>query len=94
MMVSEQVAAGASLLVASFIAWVGGTGARGMLYGDTGQKIVGLLIGIVSIYLASLLANWGQAMVVLFDIGFPAPLWVLIGAAIGFVFTGRRDVGV
>ena len=80
-----------SLLAGSFIAWVGGSSARGLLYGDVGHKISGVIMAIIAIYLASLLANWGQATVTLFDVGFTAPLWVLIGAAIGFVFVRRRD---
>jgi hypothetical protein len=89
-----QFGSGASLLAGSFLAWFGGSVARGLLYGTSGQKIIGMIMGIIADYFALLLANWGQATVTLFNIGFSAPLWVLVGAAIGFVFAGRRDVGV
>jgi hypothetical protein len=89
-----QFGSGASLAAGSFIAWVGGCGARGSLYGTTGQKIIGALLGSVAIIGGLFLAYWGESMVVLLDIGFPAPLWALIGAVIGFVFVGRRDAAI
>lgn len=89
-----QFGSGVSLVAGSFIAWVGGSGARGSLYGTTGQKVAGAILGSTAIIAGVFVAYWGEAMVVLVDIGIPAPFWALIGAVIGFVFVGRRDAGV
>ena len=94
LMTVTQFGSGASLLAGSFIAWVGGSGARGSLYGTTGQKIVGAILGSVAVIGGLLLAYWGKAVVVILDIGIPAPLWALIGALIGFIFMIRRDAGL
>ena len=88
-----QFGSGGSLVAGSYIAWVGGSGARGSFYGTTRQKIAGAILGSIAIIGGLFLAYWGKAMVVLFDIEIPAPFWALIGAAIGFVFAGRRDAG-
>ena len=93
-MIDGQFGSGASLMAASVIALFGASGARGSLYGSWGQKIVGVILGVIAVVIASLIANWGQATVVIFNVGFPAPLWVLIGALIGFVFTSRRDAEI
>ena len=89
-----QFGAGASLLAGGFIAWVGGSCARGSFYGTTGQKIAGAILGSIALIGGMFLAYWGEALVVLFDIGIPAPFWALIGGVIGFVFVARRDSGV
>lgn len=89
-----QFGSGASLLAGSFLAWVGGSGARGSFYSTTGRKVAGAILGSIALISGMFLAYWGEAMVVLFDIGIPAPFWALIGGVIGFVFVGRRDSGV
>ena len=89
-----QFGSGASLLAGSFIAWVGGSGARGSFYSTTGRKVAGAILGSIALLSGMLLAYWGEAMVVLLDIGIPAPFWALIGGGIGFVFTARKNVAI
>ena len=89
-----QFGSGASLVAGSFIAWVGGSGARRSFYGTTGRKVAGAILGSIALISGMFLAYWGEAMVVLFDMRIPAPFWALIGGVIGFVFVARRDSGV
>jgi len=81
-----------ALFGASMLAWFGGSGLRGSLIaGNKSQKISGMVFAAIFFYGAHWLATSPGFVVGLFGNQIGGGLWWLIGAAIGFIATSKKD---
>ena len=77
-------------IIAPIIAWAGGSGLRGSLYGEIKQKIFGIIFGIVFLSISTFWINKTGYWVYFFDVGLSGNLWVLIGFLVGLIFTTKN----
>tara|TARA_B100000242_G_scaffold208438_1_gene151378 strand:- start:230 stop:583 length:354 start_codon:yes stop_codon:yes gene_type:complete len=87
---NTSISIAVSGLIAPLIAWAGGSGLRGSLYGNSKQKLFGIIFGIIFLLLSSFWVNKTGYIVFLFDITLSGNLWVLIGFIVGLIFTTKK----
>ena len=76
---------------APLIAWFSGSGLRGSLYGTSGQKIFGIILGIIGFILSSIWIYFTGWWIAIYDLYIDGNTWVLIGFLIGIIFTSKKD---
>ena len=79
----------ASGLICPLLALFAGSGLRGSLYGDTGQKVGGAIMATIFIVVATYWISKTGYFVVLFEITINGTQWLFIGLLVGFIFTPK-----
>jgi hypothetical protein len=76
---------------APLITWACGSGIKGSLYGSTGQKITGIILGVIGLIVCMIwIYNTGW-LVIFSGYQINGITWLLIGFLIGFIFTAKKD---
>lgn len=86
--VSWDVAA--SGFICPLLALFAGSGLRGSLYGDKGQKTFGLVMACIFFAVSSYWISSTGFYVSLYNVTIGGGLWVIIGLLIGFIFTTKK----
>ena len=86
--VSWDVAA--SGFICPLLALFAGSGLRGSLYGDKGQKIGGIVMACILFAISSYWISNTGFYVSLFNVTIGGGLWVIIGLLVGFIFTTKK----
>ena len=80
----------ASGFICPLLALFAGSGLRGSLYGDKGQKIGGIVMACIFFAISSYWISNTGFYVSLFNVTIGGGLWVIIGLLVGFIFTTKK----
>ena len=80
----------ASGFICPLLALFAGSGLRGSLYGDKGQKIGGIVMACIFFAVSSYWISSTGFYVSIFNVSIGGGLWVIIGLLIGFIFTEKK----